>query len=89
MLSESDRLPANILLGSRCNTPTTIAVCLILAILSIACSNFKAEDTALTVYAAEFDQQQALQAGFQRHLAKPVEPEILIREIADLLEQKS
>lgn len=31
---------------------------------------------ALTAYAAEFDQKQALKAGFQRHLSKPIEPDI-------------
>lgn len=43
---------------------------------------------ALTAYAAEFDQQQALQAGFQRHLAKPVEPDVLTREIVKLLNDR-
>lgn len=37
---------------------------------------------ALTAYAGDLDQQQALAAGFQKHLAKPVEPEALIRFIA-------
>jgi PAS domain S-box-containing protein len=40
---------------------------------------------ALTAFAGEFNQQQALQAGFQQHLAKPVEPEVLIRAIVGLL----
>jgi PAS domain S-box-containing protein len=39
---------------------------------------------ALTAYASELDQQQALAAGFQLHLAKPVEPEDLIGAIATL-----
>ncbi|QYO68871.1 response regulator [Leptolyngbya sp. 7M] len=39
---------------------------------------------ALTAYAGELDQQQALAAGFQLHLAKPVEPEQLIRAIVTL-----
>ncbi|WP_088889592.1 hybrid sensor histidine kinase/response regulator [Leptolyngbya ohadii] len=43
---------------------------------------------ALTAYAGEYDQEQALQVGFQRHLAKPVEPEELIRTIADLVENR-
>ncbi|MBD1909838.1 MULTISPECIES: PAS domain S-box protein [unclassified Leptolyngbya] len=43
---------------------------------------------ALTAYAGEYDEQQARQAGFQQHLAKPVEPEALIKAIASLLEQK-
>jgi PAS domain S-box-containing protein len=39
---------------------------------------------ALTAYAGDFDQQQALQAGFQRHLAKPIEPQELIQAISAL-----
>ncbi|MBD1915036.1 MULTISPECIES: ATP-binding protein [Cyanophyceae] len=39
---------------------------------------------ALTAYAGELDQQQALAAGFQLHLAKPVEPKELIGAIATL-----
>ena len=33
---------------------------------------------ALTAYAGEIDRQQALAAGFQRHLAKPVDPAELV-----------
>ncbi|MCC5651068.1 response regulator [Nostoc sp. XA013] len=40
---------------------------------------------ALTAYAAYIDQQQAIQAGFQMHITKPVEPEILVRGILSLL----
>jgi PAS domain S-box-containing protein len=40
---------------------------------------------ALTAYAAYIDQQQAIQAGFQMHITKPVEPEILVRGIVSLL----
>ncbi|MBL1178055.1 hybrid sensor histidine kinase/response regulator [Pantanalinema sp. GBBB05] len=40
---------------------------------------------ALTAYAGEYNQQQALNAGFQRHIAKPVEPETLIRAIVDIV----
>lgn len=40
---------------------------------------------ALTAYAAEVDQQKALQAGFQAHVTKPVEPETLVKAIANLL----
>jgi PAS domain S-box-containing protein len=39
---------------------------------------------ALTAYAAEVDQQRALQAGFQAHITKPVEPEVLVQTIAHL-----
>jgi CheY-like chemotaxis protein len=41
---------------------------------------------ALTVNAGEIDHQQAMAAGFQRHIAKPVEPENLVRAIITLLE---
>lgn len=44
---------------------------------------------ALTAYAGEMDQQQALAAGFQQHITKPIEPEILMQTIWTLLERKS
>ncbi|ACK71245.1 multi-sensor hybrid histidine kinase [Gloeothece citriformis PCC 7424] len=40
---------------------------------------------ALTAYAGEYNQRQALAAGFERHLSKPVEPEQLIKAIVDLI----
>ncbi len=40
---------------------------------------------ALTAYAGETNQQQALVAGFQRHLPKPVEPETLVQTLEQLL----
>uniref|UniRef100_B8HS57 histidine kinase n=1 Tax=Cyanothece sp. (strain PCC 7425 / ATCC 29141) TaxID=395961 RepID=B8HS57_CYAP4 len=40
---------------------------------------------ALTAYAGEIDQRQALAAGYQLHLAKPVEPEALVQAIATLI----
>jgi PAS domain S-box-containing protein len=39
---------------------------------------------ALTAYASDADRAQALRAGYQRHLAKPVEPRELLQVIADL-----
>ncbi|HEY9624630.1 MAG TPA: ATP-binding protein [Crinalium sp.] len=42
---------------------------------------------ALTAYAGETNQQQALAAGFQRHLSKPVDPEALVQTIEQLLHQ--
>ena len=36
---------------------------------------------ALTAYAGEVDQKQALQVGFQRHLPKPIDPEELVKTI--------
>ncbi|MBD2120590.1 ATP-binding protein [Trichocoleus sp. FACHB-262] len=44
---------------------------------------------ALTAYATEDNCQKVLSAGFQQHLAKPVEPETLIAAIALALEQTS
>ncbi|WP_445301611.1 PAS domain-containing protein [Microcoleus sp. MOSTC5] len=40
---------------------------------------------ALTAYAGEMDRQQAIAAGFQRHLAKPVDPEAVVAIITKLL----
>lgn len=40
---------------------------------------------ALTAYASEADRQQAISAGFDKHVAKPIEPEQLIAAIIDLL----
>lgn len=39
---------------------------------------------ALTAYAGEYDQQQALNAGFGQHLSKPAEPDALIQLIVKL-----
>ena len=39
---------------------------------------------ALTAYARDEDQQQAIAAGFQRHLSKPIDPEELVIVVANL-----
>lgn len=39
---------------------------------------------ALTAYAGELDQQQAIAVGFQKYLSKPVEPAMLLTAIVDL-----
>jgi PAS domain S-box-containing protein len=39
---------------------------------------------ALTAYAGDFNRQQAIEAGFQQHISKPIEPEQLIQAIAQL-----
>jgi CheY-like chemotaxis protein len=44
---------------------------------------------ALTAYAGEMNEQQAIAAGFQRHLAKPVEPTVLLTVIAELVDSKN
>jgi signal transduction histidine kinase/CheY-like chemotaxis protein len=43
---------------------------------------------ALTAHAGEYNQQQALAAGFQMHISKPVELEQLIRAIVSLVGQQ-
>jgi CheY-like chemotaxis protein len=43
---------------------------------------------ALTAYAGEMNQQQAIAAGFQKHISKPVEPNTLVQAIASLVNQK-
>lgn len=42
---------------------------------------------ALTAYAGEFNRQKALAAGFQRHLAKPVEPDALVAAVTTLIKE--
>jgi len=42
---------------------------------------------ALTAYARDVDRQQAIAAGFQKHLAKPVEPNKLVAVVAHLIGQ--
>jgi CheY-like chemotaxis protein len=43
---------------------------------------------ALTAYAGEYNQQQALSAGFQMHLTKPAEPAELVAAVARLAGKK-
>ncbi|QLE48746.1 GAF domain-containing protein [Nostoc sp. C057] len=40
---------------------------------------------ALTAYAGEMDYQQAIAAGFQQHISKPVDPEELVKAIGSLI----
>jgi CheY-like chemotaxis protein len=40
---------------------------------------------ALTAYAGETDHEQALSAGFNRHISKPVEPDQIVDAIANLI----
>ncbi|MBW4563682.1 MAG: AAA family ATPase [Mojavia pulchra JT2-VF2] len=44
---------------------------------------------ALTAYATDADQQQVLTAGFDRYITKPVAPDKLIAEVADLLNRSA
>ncbi len=40
---------------------------------------------ALTAYAGDMNEQQALAAGFQMHISKPVDPDALVKAITDLI----
>ncbi|MEH2165845.1 MAG: response regulator [Nostoc sp.] len=40
---------------------------------------------AVTAYAGEIDRQQALAAGFQQHISKPIELELLIKAILNIV----
>jgi signal transduction histidine kinase/ActR/RegA family two-component response regulator len=44
---------------------------------------------ALTAYAGEINQQQAITAGFQLHIPKPIDPEVLIEAIAQTVSTHS
>jgi len=39
---------------------------------------------ALTAYSRAEDTRRAFEAGFQRHVAKPVEPDVLVAQVAAL-----
>lgn len=44
---------------------------------------------ALTAYAGKTNQQEALAAGFQCHIAKPIEPDDLVEAIITLLDRSA
>ena len=46
-------------------------------------SNARLPAIVLTAYAGEQDRMEALEAGFQTHVAKPVEPAKLVRVALD------
>lgn len=43
---------------------------------------------ALTAYASDEDRRQALAAGYQRHLAKPVDPDDLVRAVREVMDAR-
>ncbi|NJK74711.1 MAG: response regulator [Oscillatoriales cyanobacterium RU_3_3] len=43
---------------------------------------------ALTAYAGDFDRHRAIESGFEAHVTKPVEPEKLVKAIAQLILDK-
>lgn len=44
---------------------------------------------ALTAFAGEIDQQKALRVGFQKHLAKPIEPNHLTQAVLELVRSEN
>ncbi|MGG6267250.1 hybrid sensor histidine kinase/response regulator [Leptolyngbya sp. AN03gr2] len=44
---------------------------------------------ALTAYAGESDRQQALKAGFQQHIAKPIDPDATLSIVLELVNLRS
>ncbi|MCA1992783.1 MAG: hypothetical protein LDL41_12230 [Coleofasciculus sp. S288] len=48
-----------------------------------------AKAIALTAYAGEYDQRQALKVGFHKHISKPVEPEALVNAISELMSSET
>jgi PAS domain S-box-containing protein len=44
---------------------------------------------ALTAYAGEVNQQRVIAAGFQKHISKPIEPDVLVQAIAHLVRLRS
>jgi PAS domain S-box-containing protein len=53
--------------------------------LEAAVGGKKIPAIALTAYAGEINQQQALKAGFQQHIVKPIAPEELLMAISNLV----
>jgi len=58
---------------------------LIRAVRSRGFSAVQLPAIALTAYARRQDQRLALEAGFQSHVAKPVEPAVLIAAVVDVM----
>lgn len=50
--------------------------------------SFRVPAIALTAYAREEDKQEALLAGFDLHLSKPIEPVRLVQSLSQLLQQR-
>lgn len=65
--------------------PETDGYTLIRQLRASSQENSQIPALALTAYAGEFNQQQALTAGFHKHLSKPVDPDELVRAIASLV----
>ncbi|MBD2091080.1 PAS domain S-box protein [Microcoleus sp. FACHB-1515] len=73
------------LLVSDIGMPEADGYVLIAQVRALQSEAAKIPAIALTAYASEGDQQQMLAAGYQRHLAKPIDPDLLTGAIAQLV----
>jgi PAS domain S-box-containing protein len=77
------------LLLSDIGLPVESGYDLIRKVRSLESNMNKVPAIALTAFATESDREKTLTAGFQAHLAKPVEPADLVRTIKSLVNGKS
>jgi PAS domain S-box-containing protein len=77
------------LLLSDIGLPVESGYDLIRKVRSLSTNMNKVPAIALTAFATENDRKKSLSAGFQAHLAKPVEPADLVRTIQTLVNGKS
>jgi len=73
------------LLLSDIGLPVESGYDLIRQVRSLASDFKKVPAIALTAFATEADRNKSLSAGFQAHLAKPIEPAVLVRTIKSVI----
>ena len=83
------RLSTPDLLLSDIGLPRESGYDLIRQVRSLSSDINKIPAIALTAFATESDREKSLSAGFQAHLAKPVEPDQLVATIKGLVNGKS
>jgi CheY-like chemotaxis protein len=87
-LAALSQSPPNVIL-SDIGMPDTDGYMLIRQIRALPEQGGRVPAIALTAYAGDFNRQQAMQAGFQRHLTKPIDPDTLISAIVHLVQPRS
>ncbi|MEQ8962926.1 MAG: response regulator, partial [Coleofasciculus sp. C2-GNP5-27] len=87
VLSQFNQLTIDILV-SDIGMPQMNGYDLLQQIRGMSSSQAQIPAIALTAYAGDSNQQKALAAGFQQHLAKPVDPKDLIQAIVRLMKQR-
>ncbi|MEQ8468658.1 hybrid sensor histidine kinase/response regulator [Coleofasciculus sp. E1-EBD-02] len=88
VLSQFNQLTIDILV-SDIGMPQMDGYRLLQQIRGMSSSQANVAAIALTAYAGDSNQQKALAAGFQQHLAKPVAPKDLIQAIARLVKPRN